>query len=429
MQKPRILIVATTTGYQVRAFGEAAERQGVELVFATDRCLTLDDPWRDHAIPIRFHEEDVSVARILDMASSSAVDGVLAVGDRPAVLAALVTDKLNLAGHPSEAAKIASNKELFRKCLLKAGLPCPAFKLVRVDDTGVDLDNHTDFPCVVKPLALSGSRGVIRADDTENLKAAITRIRLLLSQPDLRVQQDEANDAILIEEFVEGKEFALEGVIETGKLHVMAIFEKPDLLEGPFFEETIYVTPPESVLANEERLVAAVADAAKTVGLYHGPIHAECRVDGDKIVVIEMAARPIGGLCSRALRFEDKDSNTYSYEEVLLRHAVGDSITGYVREHSASAVMMVPIPVGGRLLSVSGVERAKSVPGVETVTITAKIGQELVPMPEGASYLGFIFAKSERPSLAVEAVRHAHGMLRFEIAPSLSLYPLACSGT
>jgi hypothetical protein len=209
----------------------------------------------------------------------------------------------------------------------------------------------------------------------------------------------------------------------------MAIFEKPDLLEGPFFEETIYVTPPERVLINEERMVAAVADAAKTVGLYHGPIHAECRVDGDKIVVIEMAARPIGGLCSRALRFEDKNSNTYSYEEVLLRHAVGDSITGYVREHSASAVMMVPIPVGGRLLSVSGVEPAQNVPGVETVTITAKIGQELVPIPEGASYLGFIFAKSERPSLAVEAVRHAHRMLRFEIAPSLSLYPLACSGT
>jgi ATP-grasp domain-containing protein/L-aminoacid ligase-like protein len=417
----RILILATTTGYQTRSFGEAAERLGVELVFATDRCHVIDDPWQDGAIPIRFHDEDYSVRTLLDSVRFRPIDGVLAVGDRPTVIAARVAERLGLPGHPPSAAEVARDKERTRARLRDAGLPGPWFVPSPLYADPSALVTKVDFPCVIKPVALSGSRGVMRADNVQQFFAAYARLQTLMRQPEIRAEQDEAHERLLIEGFIAGREFALEGVLHHCGLTVLALFDKPDPLDGPFFEETIYVTPSWLDADTQARVTETVARAAAAIGLTHGPIHAECRVNSQGVFVLEVAARPIGGLCARALRFEKRGRESFaadppiSLEELLLRHSLGESPEKWGRESVASGVMMIPIPRRGIFRHVDGLEEARAVAGIDDIRMTAKADQLLVPLPEGASYLGFIFARADRPGDVDRALRAAHSLLRFAI--------------
>ncbi|TDI26192.1 MAG: ATP-grasp domain-containing protein [Acidobacteria bacterium] len=411
----RVLLIATTTGYQTRAFGEAADRIGVELVFATDRCHRLDDPWRDGAIPVRFHDEAAFLEAIGEAARHRPVHGVLAVGDRPAVFAALACEALGLRGHPPAAARASGDKLETRRRFAAAGLPCPAFSEVLLDSDLATVRPELEFPCVVKPLALSGSRGVIRADNPETLHAALERVRRLLSRPAIRERRHPSDDRVVLETFIPGREYAVEGVVEDGTLRVLAVFDKPDPLDGPFFEESIYVTPSAEPADEQRRMAQAVANAVAALGLRHGPVHAECRVNEAGVFVLEVAARPIGGLCARALRFQGPGGVVLPLEELLLRHALGESVTGYRRETDASAVMMIPIPRAGIYRRTDGVDAARAVAGIVAVVMTAKPDQRLEPLPEGASYLGFIFARRARPAEAVTALRQAHAKLRVAI--------------
>ena len=426
---PRVLLLATTTGYQTRAFGEAAERLGVDLVFATDRCEVLEDPWQDRAVPIRFSDESASVGAILELARTSPLDGVLAVGDRPTVIASLVQEGLGLPGHPAAAAAAARNKLLTREHLRALAPPNHWFRPVSIAMDPRELAASVSFPCVLKPLALSGSRGVMRVEDGTELVAAFRRLRALLDAPDLRGEPKETRDLALVEGFIEGREFALEGLMNHGTLHLLAIFDKPDPLDGPFFEETIYVTPSMASPDAQRAMTAAVDQAARALGLRHGPLHAECRVNETGVFVLEVAARPIGGLCARALRFDKRrgeavvgsqpDSAAVSLEELLLRHALGESSEGWARETAASGVMMIPIPRRGVFRGVTGLDAAGRVPFIDDLRITAKADQLLQPLPEGASYLGFIFAHADTPAQVEQALRAAHTRLEFSIDPEL----------
>jgi len=424
---PRVLLLATTTGYQTRSFGEAAERLGVELVFATDRCDKIDDPWRDGAIPIRFHDEDRSVAAILESAATQPIDGILVVGDRPTVIGARVAQALGLPGHPPEAAAIARNKEMMRARMRDAGQAVPSFVATTIDHQPAAISHQPmTYPCVIKPVALSGSRGVMRADDPRSFGEAFERLRALLRSPDVRAERNEAHERILIESFVPGREYAIEAVLHHGALHVIAIFDKPDPLDGPFFEETIYLTPSAAPPDVQRAIVRAVTAAAVAIGLHHGPIHAECRVHPStgEVFVLEVAARPIGGLCARVVRFADETS----FEHALLKHAMGESPESWARESSASGVMMIPIPRRGILRRVEGIDAARAVPGVDDVRITAKTDQTLIPLPEGASYLGFIFARAPEPAAVERALRDAHARLTFVIDPELPVLTASQTG-
>jgi biotin carboxylase len=407
----RVLLLATTTGYQTRAFEKAAERLGVTLTYATDRCHVLDDPWSDGAIAVRFHDDAGSVAAVLDASRSVPIDGVVAVGDRPVALAAGVAEALRLPGNSRDAAATSSNKLLMRECLRRAGLPGPWFSAVPVEADPSVLAQSVPFPCVIKPLALSGSRGVMRADDERELVVAFERLRALLRSRSVLGDRNEAHGQILIESFLEGREFAVEGLLRRGQFHTLAVFDKPDPLDGPFFEETIYLTPTDAAIGNERRITDAVRAAVTALGLHHGPIHAECRIGERDVFVLEVAARPIGGLCARALRFVRDGEVPISLEELLLRHALGESTDSWKREPCASGVMMMPIEKRGVFRGVSGIERARGVAGVEDVKITAKPGQLLLPLPEGATYLGFIFARADRPEDVERALRAAHATL------------------
>jgi biotin carboxylase len=417
-RQKRVLLLATTTGYQTRMFAEAASRLDVELVYATDRCDHLADPWSDGAIPVRFHEEWKSVDTVLKAVDRNPVHGVIAVGDRPTVMAAYVARLLGLPGHPPDAAAAARDKRLTKEKMKAAGLLLPAFTSVPM---GVEVSSLLDQiapPVVVKPTILSASRGVIRADDALSFATAFERVRRLLLSQDVRELRDPEADIVQIEEFIPGTEYALEALLENGTMRTLAIFDKPDPLDGPFFEETIYVTPSRANAGIQRQMEQAVAAAAAALGLYHGPIHAECRVNARGVFVLEVAARPIGGLCAKSLRFE-RAGESIGFEEFLLRHALGENVGGWTRESRAAAVMMMPIERSGVYRHVDGVESASRVPHVDEVIITAKPDQQLLALPEGASYLGFIFARAETPAAAERAARDAYASLRFTIDPLL----------
>jgi biotin carboxylase len=420
----RLLILATTTGYQTQAFVEAAAGMGLAVAFGTDRCHVLEDPWRDGALPLRFEDPEASASLIVEYARSNPLEAIVALGDRPTPTAARACHALGLLHHPPDAADTCRDKYQSRERLRAAGLNVPAFTRLPLDADAVALAasqaGGVALPCVLKPLALSASRGVIRADDPEQFIRAFERIRALLRSPDVQVMREEVSSFIQMEAYIPGQEIAVEGLVDRGQLHILAIFDKPDPLVGPFFEETIYVTPSRLEQDAQAEVVRALEEAAQALGLYHGPIHAELRINSQGVWVLEVAARPIGGLCSRALRFCSEGLGAeLSLEEVVIRLALGETVQAIRREAAASGVMMIPIPEAGIYEDVEGVEEALKTPGVEDIRITAKPGQKLLPLPEGASYLGFIFARGESPEFVESALRGAHGRLRLRMQPLL----------
>jgi biotin carboxylase len=304
----------------------------------------------------------------------------------------------------------ARDKYQMRQCLAAAGLPIPRYRRIALKDDPFLAARGVAFPCVLKPLTLSASRGVIRANNVDQFMAAFRRIAALLARDDVTVSGDGA-EFLLAEAFIPGIEVALEGLLIRGRLHTLALFDKPDPLDGPFFEETMYVTPSRLPDEVQTRIRDVSAAACAALGLAEGPIHAELRVNADGPWILEIAARSIGGLCSRTLRF----GTGVTLEELILRHALGQPIASLARERQAAGVMMIPIPRAGRLRTVHGEAEAGAVAGIEDVTITAHRGQELVPLPEGWQYLGFIFARGETPAAVEAALRDAHARLHFEI--------------
>jgi biotin carboxylase len=413
---PRVLLVAATTGYQTRSFTAAARRLGIDVTLATDRCHVLEDPWRDHAIPVRFEEPEIAAEAL----GACEADGVVAVADRPTLVAALAARKLGLPYHSPKAVAACRDKHRMRDIFGRAGLLIPENFRVALDRDPREIARGVSFPCVLKPLGLSASRGVIRANNADEFVAAFDRIRRILEQVEIRQSHEEWNEAIQIERYIEGRELALEGLMTQGELNVLTIFDKPDPLEGPFFEETIYVTPSRESREVQVAIVETTQRAVRALGLNHGPVHAEMRVNARGVYMLEVAARPIGGLCARALRFE----NGLTLEEVVILHAVGNMPSGLNLSPPALGVMMIPVPRAGVYESVTGIEEARRTDGIDDVVITAKIGQKLVPLPEGSSYTGFIFASGDDAAAVENSLRTAHSRLKFDILATLDVIPV-----
>jgi len=402
-----------TTTYRTTAFVEAARRLPVDLTVASEQPSTFELARPDALLTLDFHDLDRAVqeARVFD--TRFRLDAALGVDDDTVVIATAINRALGRPRNTIESAQAARDKLLQRSLLGSSGVPVPRFGLQMI---GKDLETaaqRASFPCVLKPLRLSASRGVIRADTPAEFVAAVARLEAILKS----TCDPEDHHALeyLVEDFVPGYEVAVEGLLVAGHLHELAVFDKPDPLNGPFFEETIYVTPSRHPQAEQADLVQCVEAAVHAIGLHEGPIHAELRYNQRGPWLIELAARPIGGRCSAVLRFGD---GTISLEEIVLRHAVGMPLPSLERERNAAAVMMIPVPGAGVLEDSTGVDDAKRVPGVEDVVITAHRGETLVPWPEGSRYPGFIFARGETPELAERAVREAHRRLHFNIRPA-----------
>jgi hypothetical protein len=423
----RVLLFAAKLGYQTRSFDEAARKLGVELCFVTDRCHQLDDPWGDRAIPVHFESPEVAAYEVLQAVRSSNAtpDGILALGDRPAVAAAYVARGLALPYNHPAAVEACRSKLRMREIFREAGLPTPWFRSVSLHPAPEPALLGISYPCVLKPLSLSASQGVVRANNRAEFLAAAERIRRLLASPEIAATREPHLDQIIVEGFIPGKEVAVEGLITDGALRVLAIFDKPDPLEGPYFEESIYVTPSRLSEAQRRAIEHRALEVVRALGLSHGPIHAEFRINDEVAWPLEVAPRPIGGLCARALFFVDRSgrvgspTETIGLEELLLRHSVSLPGSDARRESRASAVMMIPVPRSGILESIAGEKEARATANITELHITARLHDYISAWPEGSSYLGFLFAQANTPANAEAALREAHAKLKFTLNPRL----------
>jgi biotin carboxylase len=416
-----LLLLVPTRSYRTEDFTAAAARLGVPVLAGSDLCHRVEEVFGGVAgqVSLDYRRPERAADRIEELARERPLGGIVPTDEGTAVIAALAARRLGLRHNPPDATLRAGNKHLQRQTLAAAGLPVPPFSLHRLEDGPERAAARVPYPCVLKPLVLSASRGVIRADDPASFVAAWRRIERILhdTRGERRPLAGEAARSILVEGFVPGAEVAIECLVRSGALEVLAFFDKPDPLDGPFFEETIYVTPSRHPEAWQRRATEAVADAARALGLVEGPVHAELRLGPDGPVVLEVAARSIGGLCSRTLRF----GAGLSLEELVIAHAIGLPLAPGARERRAAGVMMLPIPRAGVLRGVGGLDAARAVPGIEDVVITAPEGREVEPLPEGDAYLGFAFARAETPDAVEAALRAAHARLELDIRPPLPL--------
>ena len=402
---PRVLLLLPTETYRAKDFLAAAGRLGVDVVVGCERRQAMADAMGDGAVVVAMGKVDAAVEVIAALHDRRSLDAVLAVDDQGLVVAAAASARLGLTHNPIEAVAATRDKAALRARLGAAAVAQPDYRVVAPGQSVAAAAGQIGYPCVVKPVSRSGSQGVIRVDDDGQASAGGERVRAIVGP----------GEPVLVEGFVAGAEVAVEALLVGGVLEVLAIFDKPDPLDGPFFEETIYVTPsrqPAPILAS---LAATVTAAAAAVGLREGPVHAELRVGADgRPVVIEVAARSIGGLCARSLRF----GAGVSLEEIIVRHAIGAGLDGLRRETQASGVMMLPIRAAGMLKQVSGQAEALAVDGVVGLEISIPAGRAVVPLPEGDRYLGFVFARGPTPADVELALRRAEAALDVVVSPS-----------
>jgi biotin carboxylase len=408
---PRVLLLLPTTTYRTKAYLDAARKVGVDVVAASEQASVLQARNPEGLLALDLYNPDEAARQAAAYAATHSIDAVIPVDEDTAVAASAIADQLRLNHNPTSATRAAKNKRLMRDVLSHAGVRVPRYQAFSLDEEVREFAAELDYPCVVKPVFLSTSRGVMRADNAEEFAHVVARLAAIVINPKLAQRGGELAREALVEEFIPGFEVAVEGLVTDGEFRALAIFDKPDPLDGPFFEETIYVTPsrlPEDV---QRDIIETTANATRAMGLTRGPVHAELRVNEQGAYVIEVAARTIGGLCARALRFGDG----LALEEIVIRHALGDDVSAIERERQASGVMMIPIPRAGRLQEVFGLDDARQMPDIEEIIITAPLTQRVAPPPEGASYLGFIFSRAATPDRVEAALREAHARLEFVI--------------
>jgi biotin carboxylase len=408
----RIILLTTPASYRGNSFLTAATSLGLDVIHGVDMPTSLAEHWH-MTLGLDFTNPFHAAEELAAFVATNPVDAIIAIDDSATLLAAAASAAVGLPHNDPASAFAARDKYVMRARLREAGVRVPDFERHVLTQDPKAIASDLTFPVVVKPLQLSGSRGVIRADSPDEFVVAFERTRQLLVGDGHPAEET----SILVEQYLPGEEVALEGLLTREQLQVLALFDKPDPLVGPFFEETIYVTPSRHSKSVQHAIAKTTAAAAAALGLREGPVHAELRINDEGIWPIELAGRSIGGLCSTILEF----GSGVSLEEIILRHAVGMEIPSTQRTGKAAGVMMIPIPRGGVLRSVEGQEEACAVPGITGVEITAKLNYPIVPLPEGASYLGFIFARGETPGEVEQALRDAHERLAIKIDPLIPI--------
>lgn len=413
-EKLRVLLLLPTRTYRATDFLDAALKLNVEVVVASEEPATTADLSPRDTLVLGFRNPTAATQTITEYAETHPINAIVGVDDDTTMLATTASAALGLPHNPVSSAKATRDKYLLRWTLEKKGVSVPNYRRFSIQDNVEEISTQINFPCVIKPLSLSASRGVIRANTPTEFMSAFQRITTLLNK--VKESRDTGTNEdsfqyLIVEDYIPGIEVALEGILLKGELKTLALFDKPDPLEGPFFEETLYITPSRLPKEIQNELHSATAKASTALGLQHGPVHAELRYNEQGAFMIEIAARTIGGLCSRTLRF----GTGMSLEELVIRHAIGQPIETFSREKQAAGVMMIPVPKAGILGEVLGRKKAGNVNGIEEVNITISIGGEVVPLPEGDRYLGFIFARAETPEAVEAALREAHRLMEFVI--------------
>ncbi len=400
----RVLLLLSSSSYRAEDFLSAAKRLHVDVTVGSDYRNALADEVYGSTIELGFDDVEGSIDVIRRFAEDRSLSAVVAAEDAGTRLAAAVSAALELPGNSLVSVETCRRKDRFRMALANSDTLSPWHRTYELETDPRLVARELDFPCVVKPVELAASRGVVRADDVRELVGAFAEARRA-------TEESGRGGPILVEGYIPGDEVALEGILLNGKLRTLAILDKPDPLVGPYFEETILVTPSRLAHDVQRDIEKVVARVTALVGLREGPIHAELRVNQRGVWPIEFAPRTIGGLCARLFRYQTGTT----LEELVLLHALGRELP-HQPEGPASGVMMIPIPRAGVLTSIAGVDAAERVREVQEVSITARLGQHIDPLPRGNRYLGFIFARADSPETVERALREAHSCLKIRIA-------------
>lgn len=407
--RDRVLVIAPHGSYRTAAFIHAANKLNIDVLIASQGEYSIVSDYVQ-GLHIDFSNESSCIETIVAEAGQRAFSGIIGTDDTTIELAAKAAEKLSLPHNDPHAVKVAQRKDLARFSLEKSNVRIPKFDLLTTTKPLSEQAVKVKFPAVIKPVALSASRGVIRVNDQIELQQAVERIKKMLLEE--RQIDESVREILLLEEFISGKEVAIEGMLHNGDLDVLAIFDKPDPLDGPFFEETYYITPTSFSEKVQLEIKKTVLQSCHSYGLSEGPIHAECRINEKGVWILEVAARTIGGMCGRLLSL----GTGHSLEELVLLHAMGQRVEMKTLE-STAGVLMIPIPGAGILKRVEGLLEAQRVPFITDLSIEVREGYELVPLPEGNSYLGFIFAEAPTVEETEQALRDAHDRLNIVIAP------------
>lgn len=391
---PRAVVILPSTTYRAGDFVAAAESLGVDLVVASEQPPPFD--MGDGYVRIDCADPAAAAATIASLGDDVPIDGVVAADDKGVLIAAITGTSLGLAANAPDAAQATRDKATMRRRLESAEVPQPRYRVVSADEDPTRAADELGYPLVVKPVDRSASQGVLRVDSPDELDGVVRRVRSIVGPL--------AEDTLVIEEFMPGIEVAVEGLVRDGRLTVLAIFDKPDTPSGPVFPETILVTP--TRLPEETRLecVRVAELAIMGLGLTHGPVHIELKVEEGRARVIEVAARSIGGLCSRTLSFGLLDT---TLETLILRNALMMDKPELRRAPGSSGVLMIPIRRHGTLTEVRGVTETRAIDGVTGMELTIPLGTEVLALPEGDRYLGFVFAKGDDPESVEAALRKA----------------------
>jgi biotin carboxylase len=404
----RVLLLVPSATYRAGDFLAAARALGVDVVIGTEEAHALHAVMGTGALEVPLGDPEEAARVIVAHDDLAPIDAVIAVDDTGTLVAAEAAALLGLVHNPPGAVAAARHKLAMRTRLAAAEVPQPVFAPLPAGagpDAVAAVVGAVGLPVVIKPTTLSASQGVLRADTIEEALSVAQRVRRIATAAGV-----DPGAPLLVERFAPGPEVALEGLMVSGQLRMLAVFDKPDPLDGPAFEETIYVTPSRLEAADLDAVVSAAAAATTALGLVAGPVHAEVRVHHGRAVVIEVAARTIGGLCSRTLSF----AMGRTLEELVIAHALGLSL-GATTALGASGVLMVPIPRAGTLVGVDGQADALAVPGVTDLQITIAPGRPVAPVPEGDRYLGFVFARDSTPARVERALRRAGALLDVRI--------------
>ena len=402
---PRLLFVSPSNSYRIASFINACKRLDVDVFLLTEGQHSLATQWAGGLQVESFNDSD----KILSLLAAETFDAVLASDDKTVSLAAVLATAMGLSSNNPLAARLSQRKDLARAALSQYNLPVPEHWLIDLSHSSSEGLSSLRYPCVLKPLSLSGSQGVIRVNTVDEARSACLRItRLIANLP------GEESHFVLAERYIPGVEVAVEGLLTEGNLELLACFDKPDPLEGPFFEETLYVTPSRLPEVIQQNIAQTVSDVCSAYGLRHGPVHAELRIDDkDQVWVLEVAMRTIGGLCAQIFEW----ISGATLEEAVIQNSLKRPLVCRETGHPAGGVMMIPVPKAGVLRRVEGIRQAQAVRYITEVTISVRDGYRLIPLPEGNQYLGFIFAAAETPACVEQALREAHACLTIVVAP------------
>ena len=419
-QAKRVLLIAPYGSYRTAAYVKIAKQLGFDCIVGSTGYHAVSHVPGSTIINLDLGSVDLDLERLQKQHDRTVFHGVIATDDSVVEIAAELAKRLHLPGNSVEAVRRTCRKDLLKNAFLNSTVLSPSGFEVRLDQPFETQISFSTYPCVAKPLTLSASRGVIRADNPGELKAALARIWRLIQK-----DGEDKYPIALVERFIPGKEIAVEGLLLNGVLSILAIFDKPIPLNGPYFEETIYVTP--SALSDDEQqeVKQVLSRACECLELRQGPVHAECRLNEQGIWIIDIASRSIGGQCGQLI----KAGTGVTLEEMIVRNSVGESTTSKVIE-KAVGVMMIPVPgSGGILRRIEGLGNAARVSGVTGVELDARPGQILTPWPEGCAYPGFIFAEAESPGKVVRTLEQAHAELKFVYSPSLPVHVVAATSS